>query len=320
MPMPNRTYSLSSSKYRFGFNTQEKDDEVYGEGNLNTAEFWEYDTRIGRRWNVDPIPQFTLSDYSVNRNNSIYYNDPDGDCPNCITAAIGAGVGLLVGGGIEIGMQLYKDGSVTDWKAVGGSAIQGGVTGGAAGFTGGASLLVTAGVAGGANAVGGAVKNKIQGKPVTVVSVSTDVLLGAAFGSLGAGARALYSKILANRVNSIFAAAPRVMSLNNVQARTWYLAQEAKIPSLLDKTLSLKEQAMQASALRNAFRTKARELMADTKKAAEFFKNEPNLKWEEVVAKYSKGGTVQGDDLWNSIINASQRSRQSVNKAVGINQ
>jgi hypothetical protein len=33
-----------------------KDNEVYGgEGNAYTAEFWEYDPRIGRRWNVDPI-------------------------------------------------------------------------------------------------------------------------------------------------------------------------------------------------------------------------------------------------------------------------
>ncbi|MFN9319888.1 MAG: hypothetical protein ACK58Q_04825, partial [Chitinophagales bacterium] len=63
MPMPNRTYSLSSSKYRFGFNGQEKDDEVYGAGNLNTAEFWEYDTRIGRRWNTDPRPNISVSSY-----------------------------------------------------------------------------------------------------------------------------------------------------------------------------------------------------------------------------------------------------------------
>lgn len=84
MPMPNRTYSLSSgSKYRFGFNTQEKDDEVYGEGNLNTALFWEYDTRIGRRWNIDPKPRVGISDYSVMDGNPILLNDILGDCPDC---------------------------------------------------------------------------------------------------------------------------------------------------------------------------------------------------------------------------------------------
>jgi hypothetical protein len=79
MPMPNRTYSLSSSKYRFGFNGQEKDNEVYGEGNLNTAEFWQYDTRIGRRWNVDPKLKIWESPYATFSNNPILFVDINGD-------------------------------------------------------------------------------------------------------------------------------------------------------------------------------------------------------------------------------------------------
>jgi len=35
--------------YRYGFNGQEKSDEIKGEGNSYTALFWEYDPRIGRR-------------------------------------------------------------------------------------------------------------------------------------------------------------------------------------------------------------------------------------------------------------------------------
>ena len=79
MPMPNRTYSLSSSKYRFSINGQEKDNEVYGEGNLTSALFWEYDTRIGRRWNVDPDLDEFLSSYHAFANNPIFNVDPDGD-------------------------------------------------------------------------------------------------------------------------------------------------------------------------------------------------------------------------------------------------
>ena len=41
--------------YQYGFIGQEKDDEVSGAGNINAAEFWQYDTRLGRSWNVDPI-------------------------------------------------------------------------------------------------------------------------------------------------------------------------------------------------------------------------------------------------------------------------
>jgi hypothetical protein len=67
------------SGYLFGFNTQEKVDEVSGDGNHNTALFWEYDTRLGRRWNLDPKPQMNISDYAVMGNNPILMNDPNGD-------------------------------------------------------------------------------------------------------------------------------------------------------------------------------------------------------------------------------------------------
>lgn len=34
------------ANYRYGFNGQEKVNEVYGFGNLNIAEFWRYDTHV----------------------------------------------------------------------------------------------------------------------------------------------------------------------------------------------------------------------------------------------------------------------------------
>ena len=83
MPMPNRSFTLAPSEgYRFGFNAQEKDDEVYGKGNLMTAKFWEYDTRLGRRWNLDPKPRVGISDYSVMDGNPIWKNDVLGDEPS----------------------------------------------------------------------------------------------------------------------------------------------------------------------------------------------------------------------------------------------
>ena len=76
-PMDGRTFY--SPKYRFGFNGQEKNDEVAGNGNTNTALFWEYDIRLGRRWNLDPKPQINISDYAVMGNNPIFLIDPYGD-------------------------------------------------------------------------------------------------------------------------------------------------------------------------------------------------------------------------------------------------
>ena len=74
---PGRTFN--SGEYRFGFGGQEKDDEVKGNGNHYTATFWEYDPRTGRRWNLDPVDQISISNYAVFRNSPIWYIDPNGD-------------------------------------------------------------------------------------------------------------------------------------------------------------------------------------------------------------------------------------------------
>ncbi len=77
-----RLYFLTNKEpddYRFGFNTQEKTNEIAGLGNHTTALFWEYDTRLGRRWNLDPVDQISISNYAVNGLNPIANIDPDGD-------------------------------------------------------------------------------------------------------------------------------------------------------------------------------------------------------------------------------------------------
>lgn len=57
----------------------EKDDEITGvTGSHYTASFWEYDARIGRRWNVDPVYKHHLSNYSVMSGNPISRIDPNG--------------------------------------------------------------------------------------------------------------------------------------------------------------------------------------------------------------------------------------------------
>ncbi|WPV66699.1 hypothetical protein [Chitinophaga sp. LS1] len=70
-------YSLGG--YRYGFNGQERSDELTGEGKHNTAQFWEFDTRIRRRWNLDPKPQIGISEYSGFNNNPLLYSGFLGD-------------------------------------------------------------------------------------------------------------------------------------------------------------------------------------------------------------------------------------------------
>jgi RHS repeat-associated protein len=75
--LPGRNYS--SDSYRFGFNSQEKDDEVFwATGTSYTAEFWQYDSRIGRRWNIDPVDKPWQSRYHAFSNNPIAKIDPNG--------------------------------------------------------------------------------------------------------------------------------------------------------------------------------------------------------------------------------------------------
>jgi len=71
---------VRTGMYRFGFNGQELDNEVTGvTGSHYTAEFWEYDSRLGRRWNLDPKPQISISDYACFGNSPIWYSDILGD-------------------------------------------------------------------------------------------------------------------------------------------------------------------------------------------------------------------------------------------------
>lgn len=77
-PLPGRNFNSAESRY--GFNSQEKDDEMFGNsGTCYTAEFWQYDARLGRRWNVDPKPNVAISPYACFENNPLLYSDPDGD-------------------------------------------------------------------------------------------------------------------------------------------------------------------------------------------------------------------------------------------------
>lgn len=76
--LPGRNYS--SDAYRFGMNGQEKDDEIFGStGTSYTAQFWQYDSRTGRRWNLDPVIKPWSSGYSTFSNSPISRVDPNGD-------------------------------------------------------------------------------------------------------------------------------------------------------------------------------------------------------------------------------------------------
>ena len=184
-------FGLDRQRYSFGvknkylYNKKEVQEELgqYDYG----ARF--YDPVVARWGTIDRLAedptQISLTPYNYVANDPINKDDPDGNCPNCVTAAIGAGIGAIVGAAVEGGSQLYHSGEITSWRAVGGSALQGAVTGGVAGFTGGASLLVAAGTSAGANVIGGVANRVIQGQTTTVKDVAVDAAIGVAAGAGG---------------------------------------------------------------------------------------------------------------------------------------
>ena len=63
--------------------------------------------------------------------------------------------------------------------------------------------------------------------------------------------------------------------------------------------------------MRNALRAATRNAMANQRIAAALNQSEPNMTWEEIIAKYRARG-LSGNDLWNAIANAAaSKSRVS---------
>ena len=83
MIMPGRNFSSNSS--RFLFDGMEQDPEIAGvTGADYTAEHWEYDARLGRRWNLEPeMKKYAgWSPYSCFTDNPILNSDPTGADPD----------------------------------------------------------------------------------------------------------------------------------------------------------------------------------------------------------------------------------------------
>ncbi|MEZ4850686.1 MAG: hypothetical protein R3B93_19130 [Bacteroidia bacterium] len=71
MQMPGRTYNAGG--YRFGFQGQETDDEIYGTGNAVSYKYRVHDARIGRFLSIDPLaPEYSWnSPYAFSENRVI---------------------------------------------------------------------------------------------------------------------------------------------------------------------------------------------------------------------------------------------------------
>lgn len=60
--------------------------EIAGIGNHNTAEFWEYDTRLGRRWNLDPVVKPWINGYHAFSNSPLAKTDHLGNVDDWVNS------------------------------------------------------------------------------------------------------------------------------------------------------------------------------------------------------------------------------------------
>jgi RHS repeat-associated protein len=79
-PMPTRSWTDPNSKYKYGFNGKEKDDELNVSGGSYDFGARIYDSRLGRWLATDPESNIyvPISPFTYALNNSIYFVDKDG--------------------------------------------------------------------------------------------------------------------------------------------------------------------------------------------------------------------------------------------------
>lgn len=84
MQMVRRKYSQANTKYRYGFNGKENDNDVKGEGNQQDYGMRIYDPRLGRFLSVDPLEDEypELTPYQFAGNTPIQATDLDGEEPS----------------------------------------------------------------------------------------------------------------------------------------------------------------------------------------------------------------------------------------------
>ena len=177
----------SDGEYRYDFNTQMKTNEWAGVGNHYTALYWEYDSRTGRRANIDPkFEKFPgISPYVTNGDNPIQNFDRKGD-------ELGLAIlGAVVGAGISIGKSISEKGLKGafvngEWKKTiahaGVAATQGAIIG----LTNGGSLLANAALSAEASFIDDAIDGKIQSRADLKVAALKAVTKGALSYGLGA--------------------------------------------------------------------------------------------------------------------------------------
>jgi RHS repeat-associated protein len=154
-----------------------------------------YDPRAGRFISEDPL-SFAAGDVNLNRyvgNGATLWVDPSGMAWGWGAAAVGAGIGAVVGGTICVGSSLIFNGSLPTQGQLGGAMVSGAISGGIVSgcASGDPSFIGAVAIGAAANAAGamtGTVVEKIvDQQPIHVGEVLINGGVGAIGGGIGGG-------------------------------------------------------------------------------------------------------------------------------------
>ncbi|MEG0369260.1 MAG: minor capsid protein, partial [Hungatella sp.] len=107
-------------------------------------------------------------------------------------------------------------------------------------------------------------------------------------------------------------------TLGNKETRLWYKAHDEGIADKIDTTKPIEDQARQAHALRNEYRTQARDLMKDQKERQGLDVSRPNPTFEELVEYKEKKYGLSGDAAYQDIVRSSATTNKKYDQKAGV--
>jgi hypothetical protein len=125
----------------------------------------------------------SLNKYSYTYNNPLRYTDPNGHCPWCIGAVVGA----FAGAAIELGVEAYH-GEDISLRQVGAAALGGAIAGGTLGLASEAGFAITIAAGAVGNTAGGVAERAANGEGISGSLSGKQMANDAAWGAAGAGA------------------------------------------------------------------------------------------------------------------------------------
>ncbi|MGV8153418.1 MAG: minor capsid protein [Alkaliphilus sp.] len=106
--------------------------------------------------------------------------------------------------------------------------------------------------------------------------------------------------------------------LGSLEVRSWYKAKINGISDMIDKTETLKQQAMKSYELRNKFKTQARDLMVDQEARKILDIDYPIMSFDELIEDKMGTKNISREKAIKDIIKTSTKTNKKVDKSFGL--